>query len=99
MCADMQVYYNNVLSLPLIGVLMWWYGELVSLRKEEALHNPMFLVAACASALVTSLSLCREPCQIIICILECKHWHLVSADISSCALSGSLGNLKTPHCL
>ena len=53
LCADMQVYYNNVLSLPLIGVLMWWYGELASLKDEDALHNPMFLIAACASALVT----------------------------------------------
>ena len=61
-CADTQVYYNNVLSLPLIGVLMWWYGELTSLRKEEALHNPMFLVAACASALVRLLLFCRELC-------------------------------------
>ena len=52
LCVGVQVYYNNVLSLPLIGVLMWWYGELTSLRKEEALQNPMFLVAACASALV-----------------------------------------------
>lgn len=40
------------MSLPLIGLLMWWYGELGSLGKEEALQNPMFLAAACVSALV-----------------------------------------------
>ena len=38
----LQVYYNNVLSLPLIGLLMWWFGEVTSLRKEEALQNPCF---------------------------------------------------------
>lgn len=65
LCVDVQVYYNNVLSLPLIGVLMWFYGELTSLRKEEALQNPMFLVAACASALVILRRPCLEACLIL----------------------------------
>ena len=55
--AESQVYYNNVLSLPLIGLLMWWFGELTTLRKEEALQDPLFLIAAFVSALVTSISL------------------------------------------
>ena len=49
----MQVFYNNVLSLPLIAVLMWWYGELKTLQFEPALQNPIFLFAACASSLVS----------------------------------------------
>ena len=63
LCAGMQVYYNNVLSLPLIGVLMWWYGELASLKSEDALHNPMFLIAACASALVNHYTCPAQICQ------------------------------------
>ncbi len=59
----MQVFYNNVLSLPLIGLLMWWYGELTSLGKEEALHNPMFLLAACASALVIPFCPAMNPAK------------------------------------
>ncbi|CAL5225658.1 g8517 [Coccomyxa viridis] len=76
-----MVYYNNVLSLPLIGVLMWWYGELTSLRKEEALHNPMFLVAACASALVAfSISFASL-------------WFLSTTTATSYSLVGSLNKI------
>jgi len=53
-----QVFYNNVLSLPLIAVLMWWYGELKTLQFEPALQNPIFLFAACASSLVRLLIVC-----------------------------------------
>jgi GDP-mannose transporter len=47
-----MVFYNNLLSLPLIMMLMWWYGELDSVLYEPALQNPMFITAAIASALV-----------------------------------------------
>ena len=47
-----MVFYNNLLSLPLIAVLMWWYGEIEGLLDEPALQNPIFLIAACSSALV-----------------------------------------------
>ena len=100
-----MVWYNNLLSLPLIAGLMWWcaassdatgvdqtwllrssktnmehsnsrmllcvfatcactctepdcliigqrYGEMERLRYEPALHNPHFIFAACASALL-----------------------------------------------
>ena len=57
-----MVFYNNVLSLPLIFMLMWWYGEIHTLADEPALQNPIFLLAAGSSALVRHppavLSLC-----------------------------------------
>ena len=45
-----MVFYNNLLSLPLLGGLMWTFGELERLPLEPALRNPAFLFAACASA-------------------------------------------------
>ena len=45
-----MVFYNNLLSLPLLGGLMWAFGELERLPLEPALRNPAFLIAACASA-------------------------------------------------
>jgi hypothetical protein len=47
-----MVFYNNLLSLPLIAALMWWYGEIEGLLDEPALRNPVFLIAAGSSALV-----------------------------------------------
>ena len=45
-----MVFYNNLLSLPLLGGLMWAFGELERLPREPALRDPAFLFAACASA-------------------------------------------------
>lgn len=56
-----MVFYNNVLSLPLIFALMWWYGEIHTLPQEPALQNPIFLIAAGSSALVRGLSLALPP--------------------------------------
>jgi len=47
-----MVFLNNLLSLPLILVLMYYYGELPSVINDPALKDPYFLVAACASALL-----------------------------------------------
>ena len=59
-----MVFYNNLLSLPLIAALMWWYGEIEGLLDEPALRNPVFIVAACSSALVrTRRDLCSMPCE------------------------------------
>ena len=41
-----MVYYNNLLSLPPILVLMWVFGEIPTLPHQVALHNPMFLSVA-----------------------------------------------------
>ena len=38
-----QVFYNNLLSLPLLAVLMGWFGKLKTLPVEPALQNPTYL--------------------------------------------------------
>ncbi len=47
-----MVFYNNLLSLPLILVLIIWNGEATTLWSEPALRNPQFLFVACLSALL-----------------------------------------------
>ena len=77
----LQVYYNNVLSLPLIAVLMWWYGEVHGLLEQPALRNPVFLVAACASSLVAfSISFASL-------------WFLSTTTATSYSLVGSLNKI------
>ena len=76
-----QVFYNNVLSLPLIAVLMWWYGELKTLPFEPALQNPIFIFAACASSLVAfSISFASL-------------WFLSTTTATSYSLVGSLNKI------
>lgn len=38
----LQVYYNNLLSVPLILAAMVYFGELQGLAQQPALGNPMF---------------------------------------------------------
>ncbi len=47
-----MVFYNNLLSLPLIFLVMWGRGELGSVWEQEDLHNPAFLIVAGLSGLV-----------------------------------------------
>lgn len=47
-----MVFYNSFLSLPLLLVLIWWRGELHAIATDPVLHNPSFIMTACASALV-----------------------------------------------
>lgn len=47
-----MVFLNNLLSLPLILLLMYYYGELPSVIHDPALQDPYFVAAACASALL-----------------------------------------------
>jgi GDP-mannose transporter len=47
-----MVYYNNLLSLPFILGLMWYFGELQTLGHQEALHNPMFQAVALMGGLI-----------------------------------------------
>lgn len=46
------VYYNNLLSLPFLGVMMLFSGELHSVWKEPDLTNPSFLTVALFSGLI-----------------------------------------------
>ena len=53
MCACvLQVYYNNLLSLVPIAVLMLGFGELHKLPHEPALANPEFLTVAMLGGLL-----------------------------------------------
>ncbi|PNW74619.1 hypothetical protein CHLRE_12g490050v5 [Chlamydomonas reinhardtii] len=41
-----MVYYNNLLSIPPILVLMWFFGEYEGLMAQTALRNPSFQMVA-----------------------------------------------------
>ena len=48
-----MVFYNNFLSLPVLAVLIVYQGELDGLKSDAGLHNPRFIFAAVASALIS----------------------------------------------
>ena len=48
-----MVFYNNLLSLPLIFFLMYVQGELAALPNQPDLYNPNFLFIAGLSGLVS----------------------------------------------
>ena len=48
----LQVYYNNLLSLPLILILMVGNGEVFSVWSEPDLGNPSFLMVAALSGII-----------------------------------------------
>ncbi|GIL84758.1 hypothetical protein Vretimale_14453 [Volvox reticuliferus] len=41
-----MVYYNNLLSVPPILLMMWYFGEFRGLFEQEALRNPAFLMVS-----------------------------------------------------
>jgi GDP-mannose transporter len=47
-----MVYYNNLLSIPPILVLMFFFGEHRGLLAQPALQNPMFLLVALVGGLI-----------------------------------------------
>lgn len=47
-----MVYYNNLLSIPPIVVLIFFFGEHRTLLHQPALHNPMFLAVALVGGLI-----------------------------------------------
>lgn len=47
-----MVYYNNLLSLPFIMALMWYFGEWQTLPHQAALANPMFQTVALMGGLI-----------------------------------------------
>ena len=47
-----MVFYNNLLSLPAVAVLMMFTGEFRSIWNEPDLHNPSFLLVAGLSGLL-----------------------------------------------
>ena len=47
-----MVYYNNLLSLPLMFLLAWYFGEIPGALQEPALGNPWFVCAATFSGVL-----------------------------------------------
>ncbi|GLC39366.1 hypothetical protein PLESTB_000892400 [Pleodorina starrii] len=47
-----MVYYNNLLSVPPILVMMWFFGEFHGLLEQEALKNSAFLMVSGLGALI-----------------------------------------------
>lgn len=44
-----KVYYNNLLSLPLILILIWQSGEIDIIINNESMRDPLFLSCAILS--------------------------------------------------
>ena len=48
----LQVFYNNLLSLPFIGAMMLFSGEARSVWSEPVMHNKLFLAVAGLSGVI-----------------------------------------------
>ena len=76
-----MVFYNNVLSLPLLFGLMWHSGELHMLWKEPALTDMHFLISAVASSVLA------------FCISFASLWFLSTTTATTYSLVGSLNKI------
>ncbi|KAK9820437.1 hypothetical protein WJX72_010350 [[Myrmecia] bisecta] len=76
-----MVFYNNLLSLPLIFGLIIIYGEQNTIMNEPALWNPYFQFAALISALVG------------FCISFASLWFLSTTTPTTFSLVGSLNKI------
>jgi GDP-mannose transporter len=76
-----MVFYNNLLSLPLIFVLIVWSGELETVQQDSALSNPRFIAAAVAS------------CLVAFGISFASLWFLSSTTATTYSLTGSLNKI------
>jgi GDP-mannose transporter len=68
-----MVYYNNLLSLPCIFLLMYGFGELPTLTNQPALSEPPFLVVAAMGGLIgfaISFSSLWFLSQVRVCVCE-----------------------------
>eukprot|EP00803_Ostreobium_quekettii_P002137 evm.model.scf_577EXC.11 EVM.evm.TU.scf_577EXC.11 scf_577EXC:75761-76822(-) len=78
-----MVLYNNLLSLPLIFMLMVYFGETTTLWQQPALWQPGFLLAACLSGVVGFA------------ISFASLWFLNSTTPTTYSLTGSLNKIPT----
>lgn len=76
-----MVYYNNLLSLPLLLLIIWQAGELEMLPNEPALQDFYFLAAVAASSLLA------------FCISFASLWFLSSTTATTFSLVGSLNKI------
>lgn len=90
-----MVYYNNLLSLPCIFVLMYMFGELPTLTHQPALSNPAFLIVAGLGGLIgfaisfSSLWFLSQVCDSADLLLHAAGavWHLVTVAAAASSLS------------
>ena len=47
-----MVFYNNLMSLPFLAVVMLYTGEIFSVRDEPDLANPSFMLVAALSGVL-----------------------------------------------
>ncbi|EFJ47809.1 hypothetical protein VOLCADRAFT_105037 [Volvox carteri f. nagariensis] len=47
-----MVYYNNLLSVPPILLMMWYFGEFKGLLEQEALRNSAFLLVSALGGII-----------------------------------------------
>lgn len=76
-----MVYFNNLLSLPLLLLLMVINGEAWRVHEEPALHNPYFQAAAIVSGVVSFA------------ISFASVWFLSSSTPTTYSLVGSLNKV------
>ena len=78
---ESMVLYNNLLSLPLIGLIVFLFGEHQTLASDPALRNPLFLAAAAVS------------CVIGFSISYATLWFLSTTTVTTYGLVGSLNKI------
>ena len=78
----LQVFYNNLLSLPLLCVVALVNGEFTRIASEPALFNSGFQLAASMSALCGFL------------ISFCSLWFLSTTTATTYSLVGSLNKVR-----
>ncbi|KAG2492125.1 hypothetical protein HYH03_009616 [Edaphochlamys debaryana] len=47
-----MVYYNNLLSIPPIVAMIWYFGEYKGLMEQPALQNPAFLMVSSMGGII-----------------------------------------------
>ena len=78
-----MVFYNNLLSLPLIFLLMVYFGETETLWRQPALFQPTFVIAASISGVLGFA------------ISFASLWFLSSTTPTTYSLTGSLNKIPT----
>lgn len=76
-----EVYYNNILSVPLLVILVFMFGEHLTLQDDAALHSPTFLSVALVS------------CMLGFSISYATLWFLSTTTATTYSLVGSLNKI------
>lgn len=76
-----EVYYNNILSVPLLVILVFMFGEHLTLHDDAALQSPAFLSVALVS------------CMLGFSISYATLWFLSTTTATTYSLVGSLNKI------